>query len=384
MEKEKIQDKCPYVAKCGACHIGQKSYEEELVDKKKLVEKYIGKYCKVNDVAGMYYPYHYRNKVQMAFSSYKKRVICGNYVESTHEIVEIKNCQIADEKANDIINTIKKLVNSFHISTFDENRFSGCLRHVMVRLSKTTNEIMVILVTGSFTIPYKKDFIGQLISIHPEITTIIQCVNNKRTSMVLSDRFNILYGKGYIEDKLNGLTFRISPSAFYQVNSNQTPILYNKAIDLAQLNKDDIVIDAYCGTGTIGLSLAKKVKEVYGVEINQQAIRDAKINSRINKIENAYFVSADAGKYLTQLAQKRSKVDVVIMDPPRSGADEKFLRSLVGLKPKKIVYISCNPLTQKQNLYYLLKNGYQVQVIQPVDMFPFTEHVENIALLVRK
>ena len=377
-------EKCKVSDICGGCQLQHLDYQQQLELKQQRIERLFSKIKKVEPIIGCDNPYHYRNKVQMAFSSYKKRVICGNYVESTHEIVEIKNCQIADEKANDVINTIKKLVNSFHISTFDENRFSGCLRHVMVRLSKTTNEIMVILVTGSFTIPYKKDFIGQLINIHPEITTIIQCVNNKRTSMVLSDRFNILYGKGYIEDKLNGLTFRISPSAFYQVNSNQTPILYNKAIDLAQLNKDDIVIDAYCGTGTIGLSLAKKVKEVYGVEINQQAIRDAKINSRINKIENAYFVSADAGKYLTQLTQKRSKVDVVIMDPPRSGADEKFLRSLVGLKPKKIVYISCNPLTQKQNLYYLLKNGYQVQVIQPVDMFPFTEHCETIALLVRK
>ncbi|MGN1399799.1 MAG: 23S rRNA (uracil(1939)-C(5))-methyltransferase RlmD [Erysipelotrichaceae bacterium] len=377
-------EKCRVADICGGCQLQHLDYQAQLEYKQNKMERLFGKMKKVEPIIGCENPYHYRNKVQMAFSSYGKRVVCGNYVESTHQIVEIKNCQIADKKANEIINTIKQLVGSFRISTFDENRYTGCLRHVMIRLSAATSQIMVILVTGSYNIPYKKDFIAELLKSHPQITTIVQCVNNKRTSMVLTDKFNVLYGKGYIEDKLNGLTFRISPSAFYQVNLRQTEVLYNTAINLAKLSKNDVVLDAYCGTGTIGLSLADRVKEVYGVEINRQAIKDARINSKINQIDNAEFIAADAGKYISQLALNHSKVDVVIMDPPRSGADDRFLKSLVALKPKKIVYISCNPLTQKTNLQFLLKHGYQLEVIQPVDMFPFTEHVESIALAVRK
>ena len=373
--------KCPVSELCGGCQLQHLSYEEQLQLKQDKMNKLFSKLIIPKKIIGATDPYYYRNKVQVAFAYEKKRIICGNYVESTHHIVEVKDCQIADKKANEIIATIKKLATSFRISIFNENSYQGCLRHVMIRLSKSTGQIMVILVTGSYIFPRKKDFINKLLQIHPEITTIVQSINSRHTSMVLGEKFETIYGKGYIEDQLNGLIFRISPASFYQVNSQQCAKLYDCAIDLADLNKEEIVIDAYCGTGTIGLSLASKVKEVIGVELNKDAIRDARINAKINSINNATFICQDAGSYMQKISYEKKKVDVLIMDPPRSGADDKFLKAVIKMKPKKIVYISCNPLTQKENIKFLLNNSYQIKSLQPVDMFPFTEHVETICLL---
>ncbi len=375
--------KCPVSDICGGCSLQHLSYEEQLQLKQDKMDKLFSKMIKVKKIIGADDPYHYRNKVQMAFSYDRKRVICGNYVESTHHIVEVKDCQISDSLANSIIETIKKLAISFKISIFNEYSYQGCLRHVMVRLSKSTGQVMVILVTGSFVFPRKKDFMNKLLQAHSQITTIVQSINNRHTSMVLGEKFETWYGKGYIEDELNGLTFKISPSSFYQVNSSQTVKLYGCAIEAADLNKDEVVIDAYCGTGTIGLSLASKVKKVIGVELNKDAIKDAKINAKINGITNAEFICADAGNYMQKTLANKQKVDVLIMDPPRSGADDKFLKAVVKLKPKKIVYISCNPYTQKENVRFLLNNDYKLESVQPVDMFPFTDHVETVAVLSR-
>lgn len=376
--------KCPVSELCGGCQLQHLDYNQQLDFKQNKMNDLFASIMKPENIIGANDPYYYRNKVQVAFGFNHKKVICGNYVESTHHIVEIKDCQLANKEANDIIATIKELAISFKIPIFDEFNYRGCLRHVVIRLSENTGQIMVILVTGSYVFPRKNDFIKVLLKKHPQITTIVQSINNRHTSMVLGDKFIVCYGKGYIEDNLNGLIFRISPASFYQVNSKQTEKLYNCAINLAELKPNDIVIDAYCGTGTIGLSLASRVRKVIGVELNKEAIKDAKINAKINNITNAEFICDDAGKYIQHLAYNKQKVDVVIMDPPRAGSDEKFLSSVLKLKPKKVVYISCNPYTQKQNIRYLMKYGYKINNIQPVDMFPFTEHVENISVLYRK
>lgn len=376
--------KCPVSELCGGCQLQHLDYNQQLDFKQHKMDELFAGIMKPENIIGANDPYYYRNKVQVAFGFNHKKVICGNYVESTHHIVEIKDCQLANKEANNIIATIKELAISFKIPIFDEFNYRGCLRHVMIRLSENTGQIMVILVTGSYVFPRKNDFIKVLLKKHPQITTVVQSINNRHTSMVLGDKFIVCYGKGYIEDNLNGLIFRISPASFYQVNSKQTVKLYNCAINLADLKPNDIVIDAYCGTGTIGLSLASRVSKVIGVELNKEAIKDAKINAKINNITNAEFICDDAGKYMQHLAYNKQKVDVVIMDPPRAGSDEKFLSSVLKLKPKKVVYISCNPYTQKQNIRYLMKYGYKVNNIQPVDMFPFTEHVENISVLYRK
>jgi 23S rRNA (uracil1939-C5)-methyltransferase len=257
----------------------------------------------------------------------------------------------------------------------------GFLRHVLVKRGFATNEIMVVLVTGVINFPSKNAFTKELLKIHPEITTIVQNVNNKFTSMILGDREEVLFGNGYIEDVLCGNRFRISPKSFYQINPVQTEVLYGKAIEFAELKGTERVIDAYCGIGTIGLIASKNVKELIGCEVNADAIKDAKINAKINNITNAKFICADAGEFMLRMKEAKEKADVVFMDPPRAGSDRKFLSSVIALSPEKIVYISCNPETQQRDLFYLTKNGYKVKKIQPVDMFPYTNHVETVVLL---
>ena len=382
MQSESLS--CPVSKKCGGCQLSNMTYAEQLSFKQAKVIRLLGKMHRVDEIVPSPRIFHYRNKVQVAFGRANGRVICGNYVTSTHQIVEIKDCQITDRKANEIIEDIRKLIISFRLTVFDENTMKGFLRHVLVRTGHISGQIMVVLVTGSYQFPKKKDFIDALLKKHPEITTVVQNINSAHTSMVLSEKSITLYGKGYIEDVLCEKVFRISANSFYQVNSIQTEKLYGAATEMAQLEKSDTVIDAYCGIGTIGISVADKVKQVLAVEINKQAIRDARVNAKLNDVENIRFSAMDAGKFMRKLAYEKTPVDVVIMDPARAGADEPFLSSLVKLKPRKVVYISCNPDTQRRDISYLSKHGYQVEELQPVDMFPFTEHVESICLLTRR
>ncbi len=385
MMKENEIRKCPAAELCGGCQLQGVPYPEQLRIKQEKVEKLLGNYGKVEPIHGMNFPYFYRNKVQISFGKdHKGRILMGNYVPSSHVIVPVASCQLASNCANEIFQTIGRLLKSFRLSVFDENSMEGFLRHVMVRSSHDEESVMVVLVTGSPIFPKKHDFIEALLKAHPNITTIVQNINSRRTSMILGERNIILHGKGYIEDELCGSVFRLSPHSFYQTNHKQTEYLYTKAISFAGLKKTDTVIDAYCGIGTIGLTMAEHVREVLGVEINKTAIKDAIKNAKINNCDNITFICDDAGKYMQKLAYDKKKIDVVIMDPPRSGSDEKFLSSLVKLGPERVVYISCNPVTQKRDLKYLTAKGYKVTKIQPVDMFPHTEHVECIALLCQK
>lgn len=373
---------CPVSRKCGGCQLMNMTYEEQLAYKQSKVIKLLGGFHRVNKIIGMNNPFHYRNKVQAAFGRTRNgEIISGVYQSSTHNIVKTDSCLIEDDKADEIILTIRKLVKSFKLTVFDERNQRGFLRHVLVKHGFSTGEIMVVLVTGTSNFPSKNNFVSELLRLHPEITTIIQNVNNKYTSMVLGDKETVLYGKGYIEDILCGCTFRISPKSFYQINPIQTEILYNKAIDFAELNGKERVIDAYCGIGTIGIVASKKAGEVIGCELNPDAVRDARVNAKINDIKNIQFICADAGEFMLSLKEQGEKCDVLFMDPPRAGSDKKFLSSAVALMPEKIVYISCNPETQQRDLTYLTRNGYKVKKIQPVDMFPYTNHVESIALL---
>lgn len=377
-------NKCPVSKKCGGCQLWNLSYEEQLKFKQAKVNKLLSSFHKVSTIIGMESPFHYRNKVQAAFGRTRGgEIISGVYQSSTHRIVKIDSCLIEDKKADEIIVTIRKLVKSFKLTVFDERSMKGFLRHVLVKRGFSTNEIMVVLVTGVINFPSKNAFVKELLKAHPEITTIVQNVNNKFTSMVLGEREEVLFGTGYIEDVLCGNRFRISPKSFYQINPVQTEILYGKAIEFAELKGTEKVIDAYCGIGTIGLIAAKNAKEIIGCEVNADAIKDAKINAKINKIENAKFICRDAGEFMLSMKESGEKADVVFMDPPRAGSDKKFLSSVIALSPEKIVYISCNPETQQRDLFFLTKNGYKVKKIQPVDMFPFTSHVETVALLVK-
>lgn len=380
--KKSLTRICPVSRKCGGCQLMNMTYEEQLAYKQSKVIKLLGGFHRVNKIIGMNNPFHYRNKVQAAFGRTRSGdIISGVYQSSTHNIVKTDSCLIEDDKADEIILTIRRLVKSFKLTVFDERNQRGFLRHVLVKHGFSTGEIMVVLVTGTSSFPSKNNFIKELLKLHPEITTIIQNVNNKYTSMVLGDKETVLYGKGYIEDILCGCTFRISAKSFYQINPIQTEILYNKAIDFAELKGKERVIDAYCGIGTIGIVASKKAGEVIGCELNPDAVKDAKVNAKINDIKNIQFICADAGEFMLSLKEQGEKCDVLFMDPPRAGSDKKFLSSTVALMPEKIVYISCNPETQQRDLNYLTRNGYKVKKIQPVDMFPYTSHVESIALL---
>jgi len=375
-------NKCKYSEYCGGCNLQGIEYQKQLQLKQEKINKLLKNYGKVLPIIGMTDPNNYRNKVQVTFGyDDYHHVLCGNYIPKSHMIVPIDDCMICDEKANKIIESIKKLVNKYKISIFDERALKGTLRHLLIRTSNT-GEIMVVIVTGSTMIKNGEQFINDILKYNPEISTIVQNINNKHTSMILGDRNIVLYGKGYIIDTLLGLSFKISPSSFFQVNKRQTEILYSKAIEAANLNKNEILMDAYCGTGTIGLLMAKKAKEVIGVEVNKFAVKDAINNARYNKIDNATFIADDASNYLNKLSKTPNKIDVLVMDPPRSGSDEKFLKSVIRIGPKRIVYVSCNPDTLKVDLSLLTK-FYKIKSIQPVDMFPYTDHVETVVLLTK-
>ena len=378
-----MNKKCPVSKYCGGCKYQGIAYKKQLDLKQEKVDKLLSTFHHVEKIIGMDDPYHYRNKVQMNYA-YDERhnIISGYYVEGSHIIVPVDECQICNKKINEILYSIKRIVSRLHISIFDENIMKGCLRHVLVR-SSNKNEYMVVLVTGSISIVKKELLIKEILKYNPEVKTIVQNINRRRTSMVLGNKNIVLYGKGYITDRLCNLDFRISPNSFYQVNSRQTEILYNTAIKAADLKKDEILLDAYCGTGTIGLACASKVKKVIGVESNKSAVKDANINMKINNIKNTEFVLEDAGKYMEYLAKNKVHIDTVIMDPPRAGADKRFMSSMIKLAPDKIVYVSCNPITLRDNLKYLSKY-YKVDYIRPVDMFPFTEQTETVCLLERR
>ena len=382
-------EKCPYSKKCGGCTYQGVTYDKQLKDKQALVEKLIGGFCKVSPIIGMDNPYHYRNKVHAAFGITRRgEIISGVYKEGTHDIVPVEICQIEDKKADEIIQDIKGMLRSFKIKTYDEDTGYGLLRHVMVRRGFKSGEIMVVLVLGSPIMPSKNNFVKALRKKHPEISTVIVNVNDKRTSMVLGDKESVIYGKGFISDELCGCKFKISSKSFYQVNPVQTEVLYNKAIEFAGLTGKERVLDAYCGIGTIGIIASKKAKEVIGVELNKAAVRDAITNAKINGINNIRFYADDAGEFMLKtsakmIEDKNAGIDVVFMDPPRAGSDENFMSSVVKLSPKKVVYVSCNPETLARDLKYFKKNGYEAVQAMPVDMFPHTQHVECVVEIIK-
>ncbi len=376
-------NKCPNYKKCGGCQLQNLPYSRQLSFKQIKVIKLLGRYHHVNEIIGMENPYHYRNKVQAAFGERKGEIISGVYQSSTHNIVPVDSCMIEDEIADKIIVTIRKLLKSFKLRPFNDNTMKGFLRHVLVKRGFSSGQIMVVLVTSVMDFPKELQFVNALLDRHPEITTIVQNLNNKRTSLVLGSDSRTLFGSGYIEEDLCGYRFRISPKAFYQINPTQTQVLYGKAMEYAELDGNQTVLDAYCGTGTIGIIASSKAKKVIGVELNSDAVKDAKVNAELNGVKNIEFYEDDAGRFMVRAAEAKEKFDVVIMDPPRAGASLEFLRSLVYLAPEKIVYISCNPETQARDLSFLTRKGYKVRRIQPVDMFPHTEHVEVCCCLSR-
>lgn len=382
MGQDKNNLLCLVAKRCGGCQWIGMDYGEQLREKEKQVRKILAPYCKLEGIVGMEQPLFYRNKVHAVFGEDRKhRVISGIYEERTHRIVPVDSCLIENRKADAIIVSIRELLPSFKIRPYNEDTGYGLLRHVLIRTGQTSGQIMVVLVLASPILPSKNNFVKALLKRHPEITTIVINVNNRSTSMVLGEKEQVIYGKGYIEDTLCGKVFRISPRSFYQVNPVQTEVLYAKAMEYAALTGKETVVDAYCGTGTIGIIASDKAKQVIGVELNADAVRDARNNAKINQVRNIQFYQNDAGRFLLEMEAQGAKVDVVLMDPPRSGSSEEFLTAVARMAPEKVVYISCNPETLGRDLKYLTGKGYRAEKAVAVDMFPFTGHVECVVLM---
>lgn len=382
--RKKSDDKmlCPVARKCGGCQWINRSYQEQLAAKTTYFRKLMEPYCRPEPMIAMEEPAHYRNKVHAVFGEDRKHnIISGIYEENSHRIVPVDRCLIENRKADEIIVSIRELLKSFKIRPYNEDTGYGLLRHVLIRTGHATGEIMVVLVLSSPVMPSKNNFVKALRKLHPEITTVVVNVNDRNTSMVLGEREQVIYGKGYIEDELCGRRFRISPKSFYQVNPVQTERLYGKAMEYAGLTGKETVLDAYCGTGTIGMIASEHAGKVLGVELNADAVRDARNNARSNHIKNIEFYQNDAGRFMLDMAEQGVRLDVLFMDPPRSGSDESFLSSVCRIKPERVVYISCNPETLIRDLKYLTRHGYVVEKSVPVDMFPFTDAIESIVLL---
>ncbi len=380
-----IRWNCPAAAKCGGCQLTRLSYAEQLQWKQQRVAELLDGICEVRPILGMDDPFHYRNKVHAVLAVDKAgKPISGVYAMGTHRVVPVRHCLIEDRRADRIIQTIVAMLPAYKLRIYNEYTHRGFLRHILIRTGHVTGQIMVVLVATSLEFPGKKAFVQELIQRHPEITTVVLNCNQRETSMVLGTKEITLYGEGYMEDELCGKRFRISPQSFYQVNAKQCEVLYRTAIDAAHLTGAETLLDAYCGTGTIGLCASDGCKQLIGVELNADAIRDAKENARRNGVENARFLCDDAGRFMQKLAKDGNAPDVVMMDPPRAGSDQKFLQSLLMLKPKRVVYVSCNPETLARDLRVLVDGGYQAEWATPVDMFPGTEHVETVVLLSHK
>lgn len=379
--KPAVQSPCPYSARCGGCSRVHIPYGEQLKMKQTAVEKLLAGVCKVEPILGMSDPWHYRSKVHAVIGTdFKtKQPIAGVYQRGTHRVVPVQGCLIEDPRADRITRTIVDMIPRYKLRIYNENTHRGFLRHVMVRTGQKTEQIMVILVTTASEFPGGKAFVQELTGKHPEITTVVLNVNQKETSMVLGTKDIPLFGPGYMEDELCGKRFRISPQSFYQVNARQTEVLYRTAIDFANLTGAETLLDAYCGTGTIGLCASDRVKQLIGVELNADAVRDAKVNARLNQVANADFICEDAGRFMVKMAKENLPLDVLIMDPPRSGSDERFLRSVLTCRPKTIVYVSCNPETLARDARFLVRDQvYRAVKAVPVDMFPHTEHCECV------
>nr|WP_243035600.1 23S rRNA (uracil(1939)-C(5))-methyltransferase RlmD [Clostridium sp. AM45-5] len=373
---------CPHFKSCGGCQYLDMPYEKQLEHKKKEVADLLRPFCKVETIIGMDDPFHYRNKVHAVMARDRKgRIISGVYKEGTHTVLPVETCLIENKKADEIIGTIRELLPSFKMKVFDEDTGYGFLRHVLVRTAHATGEIMVVLITASPVFPSKNNFVKALRKVHPEITTVVQNVNDRNTSMVLGEKEHVLYGPGFIVDVLCGKKFRISSKSFYQINPVQTEKLYNLAIEAAGLTGKEMVVDAYCGIGTIGIVAASAAKEVIGVELNKDAVRDAVTNAKVNGEKNIRFYNNDAGKFMVQMASQNAHADVVFMDPPRSGSTEEFMDAVAILNPDRVVYVSCNPETLARDLAYFKKKGYRAEKAWAVDQFPMTGHVETVVLL---
>ena len=384
--EHRIEEDCTTYKRCGGCNLRHIDYEETLDMKQRAVQNLVNKSLKnkveVKPTWGMGNPYHYRNKLQYPIGIDKSgNAIVGVFANRTHEIIPVENCLIQESQANKIAKYLTELINKYKISVYNETTQKGLVRHVVIKTGFRSREVMVIIVINGDKLPFEKEISNQLQEKYEEIKSIVININKKNTNVILGEKNINILGDGYIKDYLGEYCFKISPLSFYQVNPVQAEALYNIAIENAKITSNDVVFDLYCGIGTISLFAAKYAKKVYGIEIVEQAIEDAKENAKMNNIQNTEFIAGDAEVLLTDLIENKKIIpDVVIVDPPRRGLDNITINNILKIHPKRVAYVSCNPATLVRDLS-LLEEKYEIKLIQPVDMFPFTSHTETIAIL---
>lgn len=390
-EQKKLSDAlvicndCPVAKKCGGCSYAGRTYLEQALGKEEMVRELLSPFCETLQIHLCDTPLYYRNKVHSQFKKLKNgRVIVGPYEANSHRIVEVDSCLIENQTASKIIRDAAKLAERLKIDVFDETRRTGDLRRILVRTADNTGEIMVVLIIGNKIFKKKKLYTDELIRLHPEITTLLINVNTRQDSMILGNgETKTVKGKGYITDIVLGKKYRVSPDSFMQSNLKQAEVLYSQAVMLADFNGTETAIDTYCGTGSTTLSFADFVGNITGVEIKESAYQDALKNAAVNKVKNAQFVQGDATVYMDNLSKTDTKIDVVMLDPTRAGTTDVFIRACARLAPPKIVYISCCPETLARDLKKFREYGYEAKIAKPVDMFPWTEKVETVVILIR-
>lgn len=385
---DRVDAPCVYFKQCGGCQLQHLSYEGQLKWKQKMVENVMRRLGKidapVHPVKGMQNPWNYRNKSQIPFAKDEAgKLVAGFYKTKSHSIVDMERCLIQMDEADRVLDALKYDLARLGVTPYDEKSHQGQLRHVVVRKGRATDEVMVVLVTKSAKLAEKDAVIGAIRERIPNVTSIVQNVNSEKTNVIFGDRTFTLWGEDVIEDTIGDVRFEISARSFYQVNPIQTEVLYQQALDYAQLEGGERVIDAYCGIGSISLFLAQKAGQVMGVEIVPQAIEDAKRNAELNGFTNTYFEAGPAEEVIPRWYKEGKEADVLVVDPPRKGCDEALLNTIIEQKPKRVVYVSCNPATLARDLRILEDGGYKTKEVQPVDMFPHTTHVECVALMSR-
>jgi len=374
---------------CGGCPLLGLDYAAQLKQKEEKVRALVGKYGPVHPIRGMEQPYHYRNKVISTFATgWGGKLTSGIYAANSHKVLPVESCLLQDEVLDKTMQAVRAAANACRYQPYDEDKGTGLVRHCLLRRGVATGQVMVVLVTAQPVLPGAKNFVKALLAEAAQrgvtVTTVVQNVNSRKTSVVLGEAEKVLYGKGFILDTLCGKTYAISPRSFYQINHAQTEVLYGLAVEAAKLTGKEVVLDAYCGIGTIGLTAADHAKQVVGVELNRDAVQDAIGNARHNGVKNARFFAADATFWIREAAAAGEKADVIFMDPPREGSTPEFLASVARMAPKRVVYVSCNPVTLARDLATLTKLGYKAEGFTPVDMFPHTEHIETVVLLSHK
>ena len=371
---------------CGGCPLLGLDYAAQLKQKEEKVRALVGKYGPVHPIRGMEQPYHYRNKVISTFApGWGGKLTSGIYAANSHKVLPVESCLLQDEVLDKTMQAVRAAANACRYQPFNEDKGTGLLRHCLLRRGVATGQVMVVLVTAQPVLPGAKNFVKALLAEAEKrgvpVTTVVQNYNPRRTSVVLGEDEKVLYGKGFILDTLCGKTYALSPRSFYQVNPVQTAVLYGLAVDAAHLTGKEVVLDAYCGIGTIGLTASDKARQVVGVEVNRDAVRDAIGNAKHNGVKNARFFAADATAWIREAADAGQKADVVFMDPPREGSTPAFIESVARMAPKRIVYVSCNPETMARDLALLTQKGYRAEGFTPVDMFPHSTHCETVCLL---